>query len=134
MQEFKAKAQENISSLNKQLQQAQLEAKTIKDEFDSYKEEMRDFESRLEELTVDKELAEAKLEEVNYDFEQTKEKLAEITLELDVLKGEVETNGLEGAASTFKSKQNDKEQEQLKIALIKYCFLNYWFYLCFFQI
>ncbi len=102
------------------MQQAQQEAKAAREEYAKYKEEMSSHEAQIEDLTVDKELAEAKLEEVELELEQVKEKLNEVTLELDVLKGEVEANGLEGAASTFRSKQNDKETEQLKIALIKF--------------
>lgn len=118
-QEFKTKAQENISSLNKQLQQAQQDAKTAREQFEAYREEMKDFESRLEELTVDKELAEARCEELTEELDQMKDKHEEVKLELDVLKGEIELNGKDGAAATFQSKQTEKEIEHLKGALIK---------------
>jgi dynactin 1 len=105
--------------LNKQLQQSQQESKSVREQYEAYKEEMSNYESRIEELTVDKELAEARLEELQEEMEKIQEKNEEIKLELEVLKGEIELEGVEGAANTFKSKQAEKEQEQLKAAIIK---------------
>jgi len=48
LQEFKSKAQELMSNLNKDLQQAKQDAKHIKDEFDAYKDEMSNHEQRIE--------------------------------------------------------------------------------------
>lgn len=80
---------------------------------------MSSHEQRLEEMTVDKELAEAKLEELQDEITKLTEKNEEIKLELDVLKGEIEINGVSGAASSFQNKQLEKECETLKAALIK---------------
>lgn len=119
LQEFKLKAQQEISDLNKELVQAKQDAKTLKEQFDGYKEEMSEVETRIEETTVDKELAEARVEELQDEINRLNDKVEELQLELDVLKGEIETNGVDGAAASFQLKQNEKEQERLKAALIK---------------
>ena len=108
-----------ISGLNKDLDKAKQEAKQIKDHYEAYKDEMSNHEQRIEEMTVDKELAEAKAEELQENEIKLNEKLEELKLELEVLKGEIELNGKEGAASTFQNKQMEKEHETLKAALIK---------------
>ncbi|CAF0807877.1 unnamed protein product [Brachionus calyciflorus] len=122
--EFKTQAQEMISQLNKDLQISKQEAKTYKDEYEAYKDEMSSHESRLEELTVDKELAEARVEELQEEMNKLNEKYEETKLELDVLKGEMEINGVEGAVTSFQTKQLEKEAETLKLALIKLRDLN----------
>lgn len=124
LQEFKTKAQELMSNLNKDLQQSKQEAKNARDEFDAYREEMSNHEQRLEEMTVDKELAEAKIEELQEELLRLNEKNEETRLELDVLKGEIELNGVDGAASSFHNKQMEKEQDTLKAALIRLRDLN----------
>ena len=80
---------------------------------------MSDYESRIEEMTVDKELAEARCEEIQEEMNKLNDKYEEAKLELDVLKSEIELNGPEGAQATFQSKQLEKEAETLKAALIK---------------
>ncbi len=119
LQEFKTKAQEMISGLNKDLDKAKQEAKLMKDQYEAYKDEMSNHEQRIEEMTVDKELAEARAEELQENEIKLTEKLEELKLELEVLKGEIELNGKEGAASSFQNKQMEKEHETLKAALIK---------------
>ena len=108
-----------ISGLNKDLQQTKEELKSISESYAAYKEEMSNHEQRIEEITVDKELAEAKAEELEDEMEKLKEKFEETKLELEVLKSEIEINGKEGATSTFQNKQMEKESENLKVALIK---------------
>ena len=51
-------------------------------------------EQRIEEITVDKELAEAKIEELQDDMMRIKDRNEELQLELDVIKGEIELNGM----------------------------------------
>jgi dynactin 1 len=108
-----------ISGLNKDLQQAKEEVKTITEAYAAYKEEMSNHEQRIEEITVDKELAEAKVEELEDEMEKLNEKFEETKLELEVLKSEIEISGKEGATSTYQNKQMEKESENLKVALIK---------------
>ena len=108
-----------ISSLNKEVQQSKEETKATSDAYAAYKEEMSNHEQRLEEITVDKELAEAKVEELEDEMEQLKEKLEETKLELEVLKSEIELNGKEGVSASYQNKQMEKESENLKSALIK---------------
>lgn len=80
---------------------------------------MNSHEQRLEEMTVDKELAEAKLEELQDELVKLTDRNEELKLELEVLKGEIEVGGVEGAASSFHNKQAEKEIENLKAALLK---------------
>jgi dynactin 1 len=108
-----------ISKLNKELQHSKEETKSIKEFFDAYKEEMSNHEQRLEEITVDKELAEVKVEELQDELNKANEKLEEVRLELDVLKGEIEISGTEGVTATYQTKQMEKEAENLKAALLK---------------
>ena len=108
-----------MSDLNKELQTAKDEAMKVKEEFVAYKEEMSNHEQRIEEMTVDKELAEAKLEELQDEITRLNERNEEIKLELEVLKGEIELNGSSGAAASFEVKQLEKNNEHLKAALIK---------------
>lgn len=105
--------------MNKEIQQVKSEGSVVKEQFESYKEAMNSHEQRLEEMTVDKELAEAKLEELQDEVIKLSERNEELKLELDVLKGEIEMNGVDGAASTFHNKQAEREIENLKAALIK---------------
>jgi dynactin 1 len=105
--------------LNKQIESQKQETKDIKDEFDLYKDEMSTHEQRLEEITVDKELAEARIEELEDTIQRVEDKCEEYKLELEVLKGEIELNGVDGASSSFQTKQLEKELERLKSALIK---------------
>ncbi len=117
--EFKDKAQEKISDLNKELQAAKQDSKQLKDEFEAYKEEMANHEERIEHMTVEKELAEETSEQYKFEITQLKDKCEELTLELEVLKGEIEQNGTEGAAASYQAKQQDKEKERLSAALLK---------------
>ncbi len=116
MQDFKEKAQEKISDLNKELQTSKQEAKTYKDQYESYKEEMANHEEALENMTVEKELAEETAEQYKYEITQLKDKCDELTLELDVIKSEIALNG---DASSYLPIQQDKEKERLQAALIK---------------
>jgi dynactin 1 len=120
LQEFKSKAQKEISDLNKELVQTKQESKVYKEQYEQYKDEMNNHEQRIEEITVDKELAEAKIEEQQDEINKLNDKIEEIQLELDVLKGEIEVNGTSGATDSYQLKQAEKEQERLKAALIKY--------------
>ncbi|RNA32395.1 dynactin subunit 1 isoform X4 [Brachionus plicatilis] len=115
LQEYKIQAQEMISQLNKEMQQIKQENKNVKEEFVAYKEEMSSFESRIEELTVDKELAEARAEELEEQLDQVNSKFEETKLELDVLKGEIEINGPEGVNNLYQNEQ----LENYKLALYK---------------
>lgn len=81
---------------------------------------MNSHEQRIEELTVDKELAEAKLEELQEEITKLNERNQELTLELDVLKTEIELNGIPNVVSNVHNKQIEKENENLKAALLKY--------------
>ncbi len=92
-QEFKTKAQQEISDLNRELMQAKHDAKLSKDQHDAYKEEMQNHEQRIEEMAVDKELAEARCEELQDEINKLKDRNEELQLELDVIKGEIELNG-----------------------------------------
>ena len=98
-----------ISGLNKDLQQTKEELKSMSESYAANKEEMSNHEQRIEEITVDKELAEAKAEELEDEMEKLKEKFEETKLVLEVLKSEKEKNVKEGAASTFQNKQMEKE-------------------------
>lgn len=93
LQEFKIIAQKEISELNTKLALSNQESKTYKEQYEQYKEEMDNHEQRIEEITVDKELAEAKIEEQQEDIRSLNDKIEELQLELDVLKGEIEENG-----------------------------------------
>lgn len=119
LQEFKTKAQELMSDLNKQLVVSKQDTKSVREGYAEYKEEMDSVEQRIEEMSVDKEIAEARCEELQDDYDKLMEKNEEIKLELDVLKGEIELNGVGGAAASFESKQIAGEVERLKKALIK---------------
>jgi len=119
LQEFKTKAQELMSDLNKELANSKKETKSVRDAYAEYKEEMDSVEQRIEEMSVDKEIAEARCEEMQDEIDRLKERNEEIKLELDVLKGEIELNGVSGAAASFETKQMSGECERLKAALIK---------------
>jgi hypothetical protein len=80
---------------------------------------MSNHEQRIEEMTVDKELAEARVEELQENEMKLNDKLEELKLELEVLKEEIELSGKDGVASSYRSKQSEKEHETLKAALIK---------------
>lgn len=119
LQDYKTKAQELMSEMNKELSTSKQDYKSLKEQFMEYKEEMDSVEQRIEELSVDKEIAEARCEELQDDIDKLTEKNEEIKLELEVLKGEIEVNGVSGAASSFEAKQMAVESERLKGALLK---------------
>lgn len=108
-----------MSDLNKELQASKQDSKSYKDQYETYREEMANHEERIEHMTVEKELAEETAEQYKYEIAQLRDKCDEVQLELDVLKGEIEENGAEGAAASFQAKQQDKERERLSSALIK---------------
>ncbi len=55
---------------------------------------MANHEQRIEEMAVDKELDEAKNEELQDEVNKLKDRNEELELELDVIKGEIELNGM----------------------------------------
>lgn len=59
------------------------------------------------------------MEIVTAENTQLKEKLEEVQLELDVIKGEIQLNGIEHVASGVQQKVDDEKMLKMQDALIK---------------
>lgn len=118
LQEFKTKIMESQSELQRELQKAKQEAKAAIEAREQHAEEMADFAEAVEMTTLDREMAEEKCESIQAELEQTKEKLEEVTMDLEILQNEISSKGTDSAATDYKTKQLEQQNERLKDALV----------------
>ncbi|XP_022080743.1 dynactin subunit 1-like isoform X2 [Acanthaster planci] len=117
--EFKAKMIEAKNDLERQLQEAKKEAREATEARERYQEEMSEVAETIEMATLDKEMAEEKCDSLQAEVDTLKEKVEELTLDLELLRGEIEQGGTDGASANYQLKQMEQQNARLKEALVK---------------
>ncbi|RDD38595.1 Dynactin subunit 1 [Trichoplax sp. H2] len=115
--------QEAQSDLQKKLKEAKKEAKEAIEFKEKFETEMQEKEELLQLAMLDKELANEKVLVLQDECEQSLENIEELKSEIELLKGEVEdlkaTGSNNDSETTHQVQLLQKQQRQLKDALIK---------------
>ncbi|XP_038070771.1 dynactin subunit 1-like isoform X2 [Patiria miniata] len=117
--EFKARMIESKNDQERQLQEAKKEAREATDARERYQEEMSEVAETIEMATLDKEMAEEKCDSLQAEVDTLKERVEELTLDLELLRGEIEQGGTDGASASYQMKQMEQQNARLKEALVK---------------
>lgn len=125
---MKPKLQAKIAEMQTEIKDLRFDNKDLQSQNEKLEQQHQEVSDLLEIATLDKELAEEKVENANTELENVQEREVDLETELENLKSKMEekqddempTSKIQnGEDSTLANKQLEKQNDRLKMALVR---------------